>query len=216
MGSSLEIDWHGERLELLADRAVHWPAGNTLFVADPHFGKATAFRTVGIAVPGDCCAESCSRLSELIADTDCERLVVLGDFLHSSWGRSTELEGTLIAWRKRHSELMIDLVRGNHDLHAGDPWPKLRINCHTEPWRLAPWTCRHEPGTEYACLAGHLHPAVSLAGARAPCFWVQQQQLTLPAFGEFTGTHVIHPSPTDRVIVTDGNDLIEISSTQVL
>ena len=34
----------GEQLLLLGERAVYWERTRTLFVADPHFGKAAAFR----------------------------------------------------------------------------------------------------------------------------------------------------------------------------
>ena len=39
----------GESVELWPQRALFWPAGGTLFIADPHFGKAAAFRNFGIA-----------------------------------------------------------------------------------------------------------------------------------------------------------------------
>lgn len=212
MGACEVIDWHGERLELLADRAVYWAAEETLFIADPHFGKAAAFRSVGIAVPADSCQENCRRLSRLIHRASCARLVILGDFLHSGWGRSVELKQTLVEWRQAHEQLKIDLVRGNHDLSAGDPWPELRIDCHPEPWRLGPWVCRHEAEMNGSApeFSGHLHPAISFAETRTACFWIRAKQFVLPAFGEFTGTHVIEPGVDDRVFATDGNEIIEI------
>ncbi|MGB0582323.1 MAG: ligase-associated DNA damage response endonuclease PdeM [Limisphaerales bacterium] len=212
MGAIESIEWHGEQLELFADRAVHWPAGKTLFIADPHFGKADTFRVIGIAVPGDGGAENCRRLSQLITATKCERLVILGDFLHSSWGRSDGLLSTLNQWRHEHEQLHVDLVRGNHDLSAGDPWPELRIECRTEPFLLQKWTCRHKPdhGAGGVVLAGHIHPAFRVADGRAPCFWLGETQMVLPAFGEFTGTHLIKPATSDRVFVTDGTEVIRI------
>ena len=41
----------GERLQLLPQRALLWPARALLMVADAHFGKAARFRTLGVPVP---------------------------------------------------------------------------------------------------------------------------------------------------------------------
>ena len=42
--SQIEIEWQGEKLHLLARKGILWPREKTLFVADPHFGKAATFR----------------------------------------------------------------------------------------------------------------------------------------------------------------------------
>ena len=50
--ASLErFGWAARTVELLAERALHWPAARTLFVADVHLGKAAAFRAGGVAIP---------------------------------------------------------------------------------------------------------------------------------------------------------------------
>ena len=41
----------GERLVLLPEMAAYWERAGTLLVADPHFGKAAAFRAAGIPEP---------------------------------------------------------------------------------------------------------------------------------------------------------------------
>ena len=51
MTGAVEMEAAGEELELLPDHAVHWRRASTLFVADPHFGKAATFRAAGIFVP---------------------------------------------------------------------------------------------------------------------------------------------------------------------
>lgn len=45
------IALHGERIDLLPERAAWWPAARTLFVADAHLGKAAVFRARGLPVP---------------------------------------------------------------------------------------------------------------------------------------------------------------------
>ena len=59
-------------------------------------------------------------------------------------------------------------------------------------------------------LAGHVHPAMLLAGPgrerlRLPCFDIGPAGMVLPAFGDFTGAHVLRPRPGhSRVVVADG------------
>jgi metallophosphoesterase superfamily enzyme len=58
--------------------------------------------------------------------------------------------------------------------------------------------CHEPPGAGMGglfgyALAGHVHPAVRIAGAglqseRLPCFVVGRQRAILPAFGSFTGS----------------------------
>ena len=61
--------------------------------------------------------------SGILAATAAEHLVVLGDFIHARPGRTVALDAAFGAWRARHRELALTLVRGNHDSRAGDPAP---------------------------------------------------------------------------------------------
>ena len=47
----------GERLHLLPERAVWWPAAGLLLVADVHLGKAATFRRLGQPVPAGTTAQ---------------------------------------------------------------------------------------------------------------------------------------------------------------
>jgi metallophosphoesterase superfamily enzyme len=92
-------------------------------------------------------------------------------------------------------------VRGNHDDHAGDPPPEARMAVVDEPWPLGPFTCCHHPQTQPGTfvLAGHLHPVHTLRGPgrdrlRLPCFVADAAGAVLPAFGAFTGGHVVAPA----------------------
>ena len=97
-------------------------------------------------------------------------------------------------------------VRGNHDDHAGDPPAALGLQVLDGPLRLGPWALQHQPEAvpgAYA-LAGHLHPGVLLRGRgrqrlRLPCFHFGPQVGVLPAFGGFTGLHLLAHGPSDQV-----------------
>src|SRR5689334_22573606 len=89
----------GERVVLHAERALHWPAGRALFVADVHLGKAASFRAGGVPLPRGGTQADLARLGSLMARTGAERLFVLGDFLHARAGRVAALDASFKAWR---------------------------------------------------------------------------------------------------------------------
>jgi len=211
------IELRGERLALLPERAVWWARRETLLVADPHWGKAATFRAGGIPVPHGTTLEGLARLDRAIHHTGARRLLFLGDYLHARQGRAPATIGALAAWRERHAEMEVLLVRGNHDRHAGDPPVEAGIACVDPPLADAPFLLAHHPDPvagEYV-LAGHLHPAVHLAGRgrqreRLPCFWFGREVGVLPAFGDFTGAAEIRPPPGDRIFVIAGDRVVEI------
>ena len=145
MKGSVSIEWQGESLDLLPDRAVYWPKEKTLYIADTHFGKAATFRKVGIPVSEHTTAEDCQRLSKLVEGTGAEKLIILGDFLHARAGRAQPVRNQLFDWRDQHKELSIILIRGNHDQQSGDPWPELDIECMADPTEAESWDLRHLP-----------------------------------------------------------------------
>lgn len=190
------------QLWLLPQRALWWPAQATLFVADVHLGKAAAFRSAGLAVPGGSTRDNLQRLAELVARLGARRLVVLGDLLHARAARTPAVLQALRAWRAAHAHLAWVLVRGNHDERAGDPPADLGITTVDEPWDLGPWQCRHAPPSAPApraaavALCGHAHPVCVLRGPgrerlRLPCFVITPSAICLPAFGAFTGGYAV-------------------------
>lgn len=213
----LSLGVHGERLWLLPERAIFWEDRRLLLIADPHWGKAAAFRAGGIPVPGGTTREGLARLSHALVRTGARGVVVLGDFLHARSGRAPGTLRTLEEWRAAHRELEMLLVRGNHDRHAGDPPESLGIECVDGPVGMGPFRLSHHPVAASAGygLAGHVHPAVRLTGRarerqRLPCFWFAPGGAILPAFGEFTGAADISPAPGDRVFVVAEGAVVEV------
>jgi DNA ligase-associated metallophosphoesterase len=215
MTAAASIDIHGETLTLLAERAAFWPRKQMLLVADPHFGKAAAFRAAGVPVPRGTTTETLMRLDALVARTSVRRLVFLGDFLHAREGRSPETLRVIAEWRAKHVSLDMVLVRGNHDKRAGDPPRELEIRCVEGLLAETPFIFTHKPmrSDDGFVLCGHVHPGVKLRGAahqsrRLPCFWFSDGVGVLPAFGEFTGLALVDVAPGDRVWVVAGDELI--------
>ena len=202
------VELGGETVWLLASKAIYWPAGKMLIVADIHFGKATAFRSLGVPVPHGTTTQNLLALDDLLRDYPCDEIVFLGDFLHAKAAHAPATLAAMHAWRARCPALRLTLVRGNHDLHAGDPPASLGITMVDEPHRAGPFALCHHPdlASEGYVLAGHVHPVFHLRAAREmlrlPCFLLGPRRAILPSFGAFTGGHAIKPLPDEAVFVT--------------
>jgi uncharacterized protein len=202
----LHVEIGGAPLVLLAERAVFLPEQGALLVADVHVGKAASFRGLGVPVPHGTTHGTLARLSGALAATGATRLIVLGDFVHSARSFAASTREAWSTWRATHARLPITLLRGNHDARAGDPPPDLRIEVIDTPLRCGPYLLAHEPEPmpEGYVLAGHMHPCVRVGGhgfnsLRLPCFHFGARVGVLPAFGEFTGSHVLPREEGDRV-----------------
>ena len=202
------VELAGEILWLLAHKAVYWPARKMLVIADIHFGKAAAFRALGVPVPRGTTRQNLLALDALLASHVCEEIVFLGDFLHARAAHAPATVAAMLAWRARHSNVRLTVVRGNHDAHAGDPAATLQIRMVDEPHQVGKLSFCHHPNTVAPgyVLAGHVHPVFHLrtgrGGLRLPCFLLGQERAILPSFGAFTGGHAVRPGAGERVYVT--------------
>jgi uncharacterized protein len=218
-GTGPKIDLQGESAVLLPERALFWERQETLIVADVHLGKTAAFRAAALPLPGGTTSETLARLTAAVERTGARRLLILGDLLHARAGRAARTLAAVAAWRGRHPDLEILLVRGNHDRGAGDPPDEWRIRCVDEPWREGPFAFRHHPeeDSEGYVLAGHIHPAVHLTGtgrqsATLPAFLFRDRLGLLPAFGGFTGGARVRPRRGDRVFVLADGEVVEVGA----
>ena len=202
------VELAGEQLWLLAHKAIYWPARKMLIIADIHFGKAAAFRALGVPVPRGTTTQNLLALDTLLARYACEEIVFLGDFLHARAAHAAATVAAMLAWRARHRDVRLTVVRGNHDAHAGDPAAALCIRMVDEPHSVGKLSFCHHPDTAAPgyVLAGHVHPVYHLRadgdGLRLPCFLLGPSHAILPAFGAFTGGHALRPAAGERVYVT--------------
>lgn len=211
MGNPLAVDYAGEALWLLPERALWWPAQGVLFIADLHLGKAATYRALGQPVPAGTTLENIQRVSQLLLHYSPKKLVFLGDFLHAAQARTASVFNALTAWREQFAALHCVLVRGNHDSRAGDPPASLGMRVVNEPFLMGPIAACHYPQLHpgHFVVAGHLHPVLSLRGQgrdrmRLPCFCVQEMLAILPAFGEFTGGWLVEPQLGQRLYPVGG------------
>lgn len=211
------IEVAGQAVSLLPQKAALLPASHTLLIADGHIGKATSFRSLGVPVPRGTTSETLAALSALIERHAAQRVVFLGDFLHSARSHAAETLAAVTRWREQHADLHLVLVRGNHDDRAGDPPAALGFEVVDEPLREGALAlCHHPvPREDGFVVAGHLHPCVSVHGRarerlRLPCFHLGARVLVLPAFGSFTGMHPVRREDGDRVFAIAGDAVREV------
>ncbi|MGY2365057.1 ligase-associated DNA damage response endonuclease PdeM [Pseudomonas azotoformans] len=208
----------GEELWLLADKAVYWPARQCLMIADAHFGKASAYRSLGQPVPQGTTTENLQRLDRLLSALACTQVIFLGDFLHGPGSHASGTLGALRSWRALNPDLPMTLIRGNHDKRAGDPPEDLRIDVVAEPLLMGPFALQHEPDAHpsHHVLAGHIHPVYRLRGKgrqslRLPCFMIGARVSLLPAFGAFTGGHAMQQDNDRRIYVIGDHEVWPVS-----
>ena len=193
----------GERMWLLADRALYWPRENRLFLSDLHLGKGDVFRRAGIGLPSGGTAGDLERLAAAIALTQASSVWILGDVVHGAVNESAWRD-TWHRWRERHPEVAFAALSGNHDRALAGAG--LGVELLGEAVDVGPFALRHEPEPVAGLhvIGGHLHPCVAireLGPRRFPVFWLRPRTTVLPAFSEFTGGCHVDAGARDGVVV---------------
>ncbi len=215
------VSIEGMTFQLLAKRGLYWPEQRTLFIADTHLGKEATFRLQGVAVPRGSTAGTLATIAGMIAECQATRLVLLGDMFHARSSVSQDVREALDTFFEQHAPLRFTLVPGNHDRGLGKlpaHWPIEIVESGTQLGRVGITHIPEAPSD--GCdllLCGHIHPAYRLRSktdslGKLPCFWLSQRQLVLPAIGEFTGTHLVMPSSSDRIWVVVGDEITELKT----
>ena len=207
----------GQTLWLLPERAVFLPESDTLVVADADLGEAPGAQAPGVVPPGGVPDDALTVLSRLVRRLEVQRIIFLGDVLHSMRALAPETRAAVTRWRERHSALELTLVRGQQAGRAADPLVTLDIQPFDAPLMHRGLALCHEPRPVDGAfaLAGHVHPCVSVGGRahdwhRLPCFWFSPRVGVLPAFGSFTGMQTIRVAAGERVFAATAERVIEL------
>jgi len=186
------LSWHGQTLILHPEKAVYWKEQDALLIADLHLGKINHFVKHGIPLPNADDSLTLSRLQDLLLEFSPTSIYILGDLFHSQWNEAWNAFEVFI---KSFSEVDFYLIQGNHDIMELKYYDQAGLPILKEPYLLAPFNLMHiglEEESELPVICGHMHPGVFLRGKgrqrlKMPCFWLKDNQLILPAFGDFTG-----------------------------
>lgn len=207
---------HGQNLWLSAQRSLFWEEEKALIVSDLHFGKTGHFRKWGIGVPQNVYKEDLQRLISLINHFRPQKLIVVGDFFHSS--ANTELDW-FKRWRENFSSLQIILVEGNHDILQKDWYREAAIDVVSPTLQMNSFLFSHDqcemPRDVYG-FCGHLHPGIIVHGLgkqslRFPCFYFGRNHCILPAFSKFTGAVAMDKSSAEAVYAIVENELVRVA-----
>lgn len=210
-----EIVIAGERLILLPEKAVFWPDQQVLLISDLHLGKIIHFRKAGIGLPVSASEDNYIQLQDLIQEWLPKRVIFLGDLFHSvknsEWTLFCDFIGQM-------DDIVFELVIGNHDILDNELYLNAGMVVYREGLNLGPFYLSHHPEKKegYYNLCGHLHPGVRLKGkarqsVRLACFLIRDTHLILPAFGTFTGMHIITPKKRDNLYAIVNSEIVKIA-----
>ena len=194
--------------------AMYWEEQDLLVISDVHLGKVAHFRKHGSAIPQQALKGNFLKLDLVTGFFDPERICFLGDLFHSyinnEWQHFEQ-------WMQDISADVI-LVEGNHDVISPLKYEALGVRVIPE-LVIGEYLFTHHPEEreDYFNFSGHIHPGVKMNGRgrqqlKLPCFFKSSHQMILPAFGEFTGKHLLVPTAKDEIFVATNEEVIQIKT----
>lgn len=186
---------NGIRMQMLPERALYVPEEQLLVIADWHLGKLQHFRSEGLFTPAMEIYSELSRLEVLIDKLQAQRVIFLGDLFHSRWNSDWDVFKEF-ANQLAAKGLLLTLTKGNHDILEEKHFSNLSMEVCDQFTISETIVFRHQPMADapdsWFQVVGHVHPGCRVdLGARQtlnlPCFFLERQRLTLPAFGIYTG-----------------------------
>ena len=208
----MEIEIENKNFILHSSGSVFWQDQNILLISDVHLGKIAHFRRHGLAIPENAIVENFNRLDEVVDLFSPEKIIFLGDLFHSK----INTEWNLFAYWAHKTKAEIILVEGNHDIIDKQNYVDLNIKIHPE-LIIEEFLLTHHPTEKegFFNFCGHIHPGIKLKDVgrqslKLACFFRKENQLILPAFGEFTGNYFMKPNENDRVYAIANNEVIRV------
>jgi len=143
------------------------------------------------------------------------RLFILGDLFHSiankEWFRFEE-------WRELYPALDCHLITGNHDILHSSFYASANLKTHSVIEESGFRFLHHpqeNPAENSFTFCGHIHPGIKLTGRgrqsiQLPCFYQKGNQMILPAFGGFTGLHILDMREAEGLYVIAENKVIAL------
>ena len=191
-------------------KLVFWVEESILILSDLHIGKVIHFNKNGISIPKDISFKNLKILKSGIEDYQPKDVLFLGDLFHSSY--NSEWDEWIDFFN--NSKLRFTLILGNHDQIQFNIDNLNILNKLTKE----PFYFTHIPTSKSSNfnISGHIHPAFKIRGKarqtiKLPCYYLSHNQLILPSFGQFTGSHIIDfHSIRDEILVVSKNQIFKI------
>lgn len=208
-----KVHINANHFELLPSGTIFWEEKKMLLIADVHLGKVAHFRKYGAAIPANAAFQNLEKLTEISNQFQPKTICFLGDLFHSKLNEEWLDFEKWVEYTK--TEMM--LISGNHDIIPNFMYEEIGVKVFDE-LLLDGFHLTHHPseikGTFNFC--GHVHPGIKMKGVgrqflKFPCFYKTENQLILPAFGNFTGKHILTPSEMDAVFAIVEGEVICVS-----
>jgi len=190
--------------------ALFWKEKKLLLISDVHLGKVSHFRKHGVAIPNDAILENFKRLNTIVEVFAPEKLIFLGDLFHSSKNQEWNLFEEWVSCCVSE----ITLVAGNHDIINKKHYTQIKVNV-VQSLEIDDFLLTHHPTVKegFFNFSGHIHPGVILRGLggqslKLRCFYQNKNQMILPAFGEFTGKHIVKPTQEDVIYAIANEEVV--------
>ena len=201
---------HNQTLILDYRKLVFWVEESILILSDLHIGKIIHFNKNGISIPKDISFKNLKILKSGIEDYQPNDVLFLGDLFHSSY--NSEWDEWIDFFN--NSKLRFTLILGNHDQIQFNIDNLNILNKLTKE----PFYFTHIPTSKSSNfnISGHIHPAFKIRGKakqtiKLPCYYLSHNQLILPSFGQFTGSHIIDfQSIKDEILVVSKNQIFKV------
>ena len=201
---------HNQTLIFDYRKLVFWVEESILILSDLHIGKVIHFNKNGISIPKDISFENLKILKSGIEDYQPKDVLFLGDLFHSSY--NSEWDEWIDFFN--NSKIRFTLILGNHDQIQFNIDNLNILNKLTKE----PFYFTHIPTSKSSNfnISGHIHPAFIIRGKakqtiKLPCYYLSHNQLILPSFGQFTGSHIIDfHSIKDEILVVSKNQIFKI------
>lgn len=210
MQTHFEIFLASEAFYLLPQKAIFRPLKKELLISDIHLGKATHFRKNGIPMPAESQIKDLKSLEFLLRYWKPETVIILGDLFHSNFNKEW---WWFKAFLKEYCAVNFVLVKGNHDILKNEVYEGTNLKT-IKVIEEEDFIFSHEPinDSKKINFCGHIHPGIQISGIakqsiKLPCFYFDNNQFILPAFGHLTGLYIL-PKKENAVYYLISNNTI--------
>ncbi|MCA9197983.1 MAG: ligase-associated DNA damage response endonuclease PdeM [Planctomycetales bacterium] len=223
LANAYQIEFGGQTLWLDPSGAVYRPGTDShasrLLVADLHLGREATLQQAGISLPNGGTSRTLERLTAVLENYQPAELWILGDLVHARDSLTETNWNEIRSVLARLARDSIHLIEGNHDRPSRCILSEL-LTIHTAPVLAESIWLAHDAKHDFIeakirpekhpVIAGHVHPGYCIpdTGQRLKCFHYQPNLLTVPAFGEQTGTTKVTRTANANVLFATGTSVI--------
>jgi DNA ligase-associated metallophosphoesterase len=208
-----QINLAGDDFYLLPQKAIYRPSSKQLILTDIHLGKATHFRKQGIAIPLQSHLKDIDKLHFLINVWQPLTVLILGDIFHSDYNKEWLWFKSLLL---HYPQIQFILIEGNHDILSNESYESQNL-MKAEFLVEENFIFSHHPLVQKDKInfCGHIHPGIKLFGeakqsVKLPCFYFNDSQFILPAFGELTGLYLLEKEESAKYYLVVKDKVVKL------